>query len=82
MNLSHQLKQMCLDSGGSEPLQGGGRWHDGPSWPIIRKLNLNVNGALSFSGLVGGVENRKIGGDNIAGGYVPSYRLLKVPKIS
>ena len=32
--------------------------------PIIRKLNLNVNGALSFWGLVGGVDNQKIGGDN------------------
>ena len=64
---------MCLDSGRSEPLQGGGRWHNGLRWPIIRKLNLNVNGALSFLVRSGGVENQKIDVDNIAGGKVTDF---------
>lgn len=48
---------MCLESGGSERLQGGVGGAMMASLMarrlIIRKLNLNVNGALSFWGLVG-----------------------------
>ena len=71
-----QLLQMCFESGGSEPLRGGGRCHPGSS-THYHEIKSKCKRCTIFL-RSGGVVNRKIDGDNIADREVPNYRFLIV----